>query len=180
MRRVFIALLALACAACKEEIPQQLIVTSGASDVQHSRFRGMNHITYKVNEAYPARRTLQEISSALEKQGWSPLQEDFFHPGKPSSHAVGWAFYEDAKIRSFIYEWAGDWKDQNNNVLTYWFRYNDNIEKYKKSTYILKPSSSKLTVIAIYMPDKIAQAKRLESIKEQESQKKTGTTDKHR
>ena len=107
--------------------------------------------------------------SKNEKEALSTLKEDFFHPGKPSSQTVGWAFYENAKTRSFIYEWAGDWKDKSNNILTYWLRYTDHIEKYQQSTYILKPNSTELTVVAIYMPEKIAQAKRAEAIKEQKA-----------
>ncbi len=119
-------------------------------------------MTYDLNETFPAPETIQKISEPLKKNGWEPLKERYLEPGVPSSRISGWKYYEDHRVGSdsFVYEWTTSWKDKDNNVITYTLQYRDPIEKYQRSIYILKPGSSNLKVMAVYMPEKVARAMR--------------------
>ena len=145
---------------CTEEIPGVFVIPDRAKRSDYVRFRGANYLSLKINESYPAPKTIQAISQTLKERGWEPLKEAFLHPETPSSIVVGWTFYEDKSANSFIYEWAVDWKDPGNNILSYSLKYTDRIEKYRQKTFMLKPNTTELTVVAVYMPEKVALARR--------------------
>ena len=159
--------LALALLSCNQRWPDALIIPKEAIGVRHIRFRGMDHLSYKVKERYPGSKIISEISKSLARKGFQPLKEEYLRPDQPSSQVLGWTFYEDKRIgsNSFVYEWKTDFKDTKNDVVSYTLQYRDPIEKYKQPTYILKPSASELTVIVIYMPQTIAEAMRKASVK---------------
>jgi hypothetical protein len=67
-----------------------------------------------------------------------------------------------------VYEWTADWKDKDNNIVSYALQYRDPIEKYRKGTFIMRPGNDSLTVNFVYMPAKEAVAIR-ESVKPKSS-----------
>ena len=162
----------LISSACKHEpLPEAFIIPTEATDVEHLKFRGMDQVSYQLHITFPAASPIQKTSRQLQSQGWMPLKEKFLQPGTASSLEVGWTYAEDNRVggSTFLYEWTCDWKDQNSNIITYSFQYRDPIEKYRKSTYILKPSSSNLKVIVIYMPQEVALLIRKEAMRRPKS-----------
>ena len=160
------AILLLATASCGKDSRQDVfIVLKEATELDRIRFRGMDQMTYRLKERFPATDAIQEITGPLQQRGWEPLKEPFLESGIPSSHISGWKYYEDHRVGSdsFVYEWSTSWKDKENNVITYTLEYRDPIEKYQRSVYILKPGSSNLKVMAVYMPEKVARAMRQKS-----------------
>lgn len=160
MFRIWISLIfiSLLFVSCNTHPPDALIVLTGANHPKRFYVRGMDQIVYRLQEKFPATQAIHDISQQLETKGWQPLKEQYLHPELPSSHAIGWTFYEDKRIgyTSFVFEWSADWKDKQNNIVTYSFRYRDPAKKYAQKTYILKPTNSDLYVAASYMPEKVA------------------------
>ena len=159
---IIVSILLLAAACGKDSLSEVLIIPKEAKELDRIRFRGMDQMTYDLKETFPAAETIRKISEPLKKAGWEPLRERYLEPGVLSSHISGWKYYEDHRVGSdsFVYEWTTSWKDKNNNVITYTLQYRDPIEKYQRSVYILKPGSSNLKVMAVYMPEKVARAMR--------------------
>jgi hypothetical protein len=172
---LFIIFLALAALSCHRDLPDSLIVINGASKPKQFYVRGMDQLVYRVNEKFPAKDAIQTISQQLKNKGWEPLQQQYLYPDLPSSHVLGWTFYEDRRVgyTSYVFEWSADWKDKNNNIVTYSFRYRDPAKKYSHQTYILRPTNSDLYIAASYMPQKVAQ-----SIRESAKQRKPKSTQK--
>jgi hypothetical protein len=168
-------LLAFSVLSCHRELPDSLIVLKGGTKPKRFYVRGMDQLVYRIEDKYPARDAIQAISDHLKRKGWEPIQQQFLYPNLPSSHVVGWVFYEDKRVgyTSFVFEWSGDWKDKDNNIVTYSFRYRDPAKKYAQKTYILKPQNSDLYIAASYMPRKVAQ-----SIRESAKQRKPKSTQK--
>lgn len=172
---LFVIFLAFAALSCHRDLPDSLIVIQGASKPKQFYVRGMDQIVYRVEEKFPAKDAIQTILQQLKKKGWEPLQQQYLYPDLPSSHVLGWTFYEDKRVgyTSFVFEWSADWKDKNNNIVTYSFRYRDPAKKYTHKTYILKPTNSDLYIAASYMPEKVAQ-----TIRESAKQRKPKSTQK--
>lgn len=156
---LIIIFLTFTALSCNRDLPDSLIVIKGASKPKQFYVRGMDQIVYRVEEKFPAKDAIHTIFQHLKKKGWQPLQQQYLYPDLPSSHVLGWTFYEDKRVgyTSFVFEWSADWKDKNNNIVTYSFRYRDPAKKYAHKTYILKPTNSDLYIAASYMPEKVAQ-----------------------
>ena len=145
---------------CKESIPDVFVIPAEATERDYISFQGANYVSFQLEERYPASEPIRQISDSLEKKGWQPLKEMFLHPAEPSSLVTGWNYLEDKKANQFVYEWSADWKDSRNNILSYTFRYIDRLEKYRQSTFVLRPNSNQLKVSAIYMPAKVAEVRK--------------------
>jgi len=160
---IIVSIFAFLATSCgKDSLSDIFIVPAEAKELDRIRFRGMDQMTYSLNAVFPAAETIRKISEPLKKNGWEPLKERYLEPGVSSSQMSGWTYYEDHRVGSdsFVYEWTTSWKDTHNNVITYTLQYRDPIEKYQRSVYILKPGSSNLKVMAVYMPEKVARAMR--------------------
>ena len=59
-----------------------------------------------------------------------------------------------------IYEWSANWKDKQDNIVSYALQYKDPIDKFRHGTVILKPTNSVLNVNVVYMPEKVAKSMR--------------------
>jgi len=154
--------------SCKEEpMPKSLIIPPEATAVEYLKFRGMDQLSYRWHISFPAHAAIERINDELRKQGWQAMNEKFLQPGTQSSTETGWTYREDNRVgwSSFLYEWACDWKDRDGNILSYAFQYRDPVEKYRKSTYVLKPGSAEMKVIAIYMPKDVAAHIRKEALR---------------
>jgi len=152
--------LALLLFSCERHLPDCLIVLPGAQGFQQHYGEGMDQVSYSLQVEYPATESIETVKKTLAAKGWKPMSYEFLHPDRPTSNAVGWTFFEDKRIGStnMVYEWLGEWKDQGNNIARYSFRYSDPAGKYTHKTYIVRPSSSRLFVVAEYIPDKLAKA----------------------
>jgi hypothetical protein len=155
-----LVLLVVSLFGCERHLPDCLIVLPGARGIQQHYSRGMDQVSYSIQEEYPATKSLDTVKQALAARGWKPMSYEFLHPDRPTSNAVGWTFFEDKRIgsTSVAYEWLGEWKDKRNNIVRYSFRYVDPATKYEHKTYIVRPSNSRLFVVAEYIPEKLAQA----------------------
>jgi hypothetical protein len=158
--RLIIACLVVVC--CKEELPKSIIVLKGARDQKNFYTGGINRVFYRLDQKFPADDAIKEISTKLESSGWRPLNEDYLHPGISNSLVSGWAIYEDPPKRPemMIYEWAANWKDKQENIISYTFQYKDPIDKFRHGTVILKPTNSLLNVNVVYMPQEVAKSMR--------------------
>ena len=100
------------------------VLPSGARNARVIQ-QGEGATQYELNEAYPATASLAEIQKALEAANWTPLSEDLWNPGLPSSNKVGWGNYVDGtkspKVR--VYQWLGYWRNSAGDVLMYGLRY---------------------------------------------------------
>jgi hypothetical protein len=154
-----VCLLAL---SCKEELPASIIFLKGAKDQKTFYTGGINRVFYRLDQRFPAEDAIKEISTKLETSGWTPLNEDFLHPGISNSLVSGWAIYEDPPKRPamMIYEWSANWKDKQDNIVSYALQYKDPIDKFRHGTVILKPTNSVLNVNVVYMPEKVAKSMR--------------------
>jgi hypothetical protein len=95
-----------------------LIAVSGARNIQYSKFRGTDQLSFEIEEDYPAKRTLWEISKNLEEKGWKPLSEDYLNPGRPSSHIRGWSDFIDAtkSVEIKVHQWLAQWENRDGDI----------------------------------------------------------------
>jgi hypothetical protein len=161
MRFVAVVLFSLILFACSEAPKGVLIELPGAKNVERSTLRGMDTLQYKLYVRYPARDQIHQIRQHLEKDGWKPLPYIYLFPKNPSSIVQDWTFFNDPPRDPawVIYEWTADWVDTDGNVVTYTFRYQDPVGKYRGSTFIVGPSKNEMSVTALYTPAGIAKHK---------------------
>jgi hypothetical protein len=161
-RFLLITVVCLFSYSCKEELPSSILVLKGARDQKNFYTGGINRVFYRVDQKFPADDAIKQISSKLETTGWTPLNEDYLHPGISNSLASGWAIYEDPPKRPemMIYEWSANWKDKQENIISYTLQYKDPIDKFRHGTVILKPANSLLNVNVVYMPQEVAKSMR--------------------
>jgi hypothetical protein len=162
-KRFFLILVVgLLAYSCKEELPASIIILKGATDQKNFYTGGINRVFYRLDQKFPAEDAIKQVSNKLESSGWTPLNEDFLHPGISNSLVSGWAIYEDPPKRPemMIYEWYANWKDKQENIVSYTLQYKDPIDKFRHGTVILKPTNSTLNVNVVYMPTKVAKSMR--------------------
>jgi hypothetical protein len=168
MKRQLTFLLLVTClVSCRRPLPDGLIVLAGSKTTSSYSVRGMYRVEYQIQEKYPAAKSIQEISSQLEKKGWKPLSNYFVYPESQTSHVTGWIYYKDPPKAPtwMVYAWSSDWEDSNHNIVSYTFRYSDPIAKYNESVFVLKPDNKNLIITAIYMPAEAARKLRAEKQK---------------
>ena len=162
MRKLSWILLALFMIECREAPQKNVLITlQGAKGVETQTLRGMSTLQYTMNVRYPAKEQIQHVKDHLAKLGWKAVPYIYLFPKNSSSQVLGWTFFNDppAKPEWVIYEWTGDWLDQQGNLVTYTFRYKDPLAKYQQSTFIVGPSQKEMAVTAIYTPAGIAKHK---------------------
>ena len=100
------------------------VLPSGAQNPRVIQ-QGEGAIQYELKEAYPATTSLAEIQKALQAAAWSPLSEDLWNPGVPSSNKDGWTNFVDGrespKVR--LYQWLGYWRNSAGDVVVYGIHY---------------------------------------------------------
>lgn len=163
MRRPILSILATLCCAlsCTEpgansKHPEALIVLPHAEHVQFSRKGEADQLSYTITAAYPAAKTIHQISASLVRRGWTPLEYDWLNPGQRSSRSRGWSSFSDATTNptSYVFRWLGQWQDSNMNLVVYGFQYRE----HSDALYQKAPSNSKLFIFASYLPKDAAQA----------------------
>lgn len=76
---------AISSCAARQEPPggnPAIIVLRGAEEVEWAEVYD-GHVTYKLRDTYPGRRTIEEIRSRLRDQGWQPRDRDLLNPHLP-------------------------------------------------------------------------------------------------
>ncbi len=110
----------------EKEAREALVVPEEARAVERgSGAAGSFFVSYMLTEQFPARNTLQRISSRLKQLGCVPLKEDWLNPSLPSSHTRGWSEFLDitGKTPRHEHQWCGQWQDVSGNVVTFCLRY---------------------------------------------------------
>jgi hypothetical protein len=112
-------------AAPSNALSEALIVLPGAANVQRDSRMGASAASYEMNVAFPASGPILEIVTRLAKLGWTPLKEDSFNPGIPTSMVRSWTSFVDASKagRRRRYSWASEWRDTKGDRVHYAFRY---------------------------------------------------------
>jgi hypothetical protein len=161
IRILFVALLFF-LAGCGQRFAPGFVVLDGAEGTRTFYVRGIDKMIYRIHREFPAQKAIEDLSSRVEKLGFKPLDKQFLYPDLPTAHVQGWTYYEQSKKMAgfMVYEWTCDWKDANNNILTYTLEYRDPIQKYSHGTYIMKPGNDALVVNGVFMPEKTAIALR--------------------
>ena len=133
-----------------------LIQLSGAEKVSCDVFKGRERLTYSLTEEYPASKSLDQIRCRLKTLGWTPLDDNYFMPGVPTSHVTGWQKFEDTEIdnkdRVIVHAWSADWTNEQGDIVLYGLKYS-----YPKDS---RPDLSLLQVFAVYFPRLVAEALR--------------------
>jgi hypothetical protein len=106
-------------------LERPLFAISGAFNIQWSE-RGDGEVSYNLQEAYPAEAALRALNDWLSRMGWTPLKENLWNPGLPSSNVRGWGSHVDASANPavFVYQWVGYWRNDRGDVVSYFLRYN--------------------------------------------------------
>jgi hypothetical protein len=131
-----------------------LIQLPGAENVSYDVYRGRERLTYSLAEDYPAEKSLDQIRSHLKAQGWTPLDDNYFMEGVPTSHVTGWQEFEetdiDRDVRVIVHGWSADWKNAQGDIVLYGLKYS-----YPKDG---QPDLSHLQVFAVYFPRSVAES----------------------
>ncbi len=145
------------CAGCSR-MPDRasLIVLPGADAVVFTRRAGSEQVGYQLNQEYPAKAALKEVSDQLAEQGWKPLKEDFLNPGEPSSHVTGWTNFGDgtSQPEQEVFQWLADWTNPDGDVIRYTLQYRTSSSE--------PTAADKLSVNATFIPAAQAKAARAE------------------
>ena len=159
-----ILLLALAVAIgwpltlhAKDPIPTRadaLIQLPGAESVSYDVYKGRERLTYSLSDDYPAEKSLEQIRSRLKAQGWTPLDDNYFMPGVPTSHVSGWQKFEETDIdsdaRVIVHGWSADWKNAQGDIVLYGLKYSYPTDAPEDLSH--------LQVFAVYFPRLIAES----------------------
>jgi hypothetical protein len=119
LRRLVVALVAVASSASGGGETRGLYVAPNATDVVRSSSEQADSIVYYVKESFPATATITFLQDILAKAGWSPLLE-----GKDlgrfegSSLRSGWSEPSDDDGPSMRL-WSARWRDERRNEVTY-------------------------------------------------------------
>lgn len=123
-----------------------LTVLPGATDVQASKSKYQDQVSYRLKTDFPATGAIEEIKTRLAKNGWRPLKEDFLNPGLSSSIVRGWSEFTDAtKIPKLtVHQWITDWSNSKGEIIRYVLRYEYPEGKAK--------DLKNLKVVALHLP----------------------------
>jgi hypothetical protein len=126
-RIVLIAVIAGLVGFPSGQLPQlerPLFALSGAFNIRWSD-RGDGEVSFEMDEAYPADSALRALHDWLSRMAWTPLKEDLWNPGQPSSNVGGWRDFVDGSVNPErrVYRWIGHWRNERGDVVTYVFRY---------------------------------------------------------
>jgi len=125
------------------DFPEYLQVPSGATNV---RYRGGDnpHLSFTLEEPYPATATFNFITSNLEQAGWKKLDYNLMNPEFKSSHLIGWYspltrwfdLGEDTKKKIKNSRWMADWINNKNETLSMHLEYSPPKEDEEKLTIL--------------------------------------------
>jgi hypothetical protein len=102
-----------------------LVEPPGAYNLVHSSESGTKQVSYRFDEPYPARSFLERLNHSLTQLGWRPLEESWFNPGSPTSHASGWSHFQDGTSQADLRvdQWMAEWTHADGALLSYVLKY---------------------------------------------------------
>lgn len=166
-------LLTIGCGKRSSQDPahysKSLIVLSGATDIRYAKLSGTDQVSYNLGEPFPAKQALAQISSRLSADGWTPLKEDVFNPGMPTSFVRGWTTASDKTSRQEIRHWLAYWKNTGGDILLCALQYRYPVPNDANSIKGLDT----VNVTAIFMPAAVVQAELKELSKSKTSRPNT-------
>jgi hypothetical protein len=126
---------AAAIGPSQDAISAVLVAPPKAREVARRKENGMDTLSYRVTEPYPAVATLLFIRSAVETRGWRPLNEDFLNPGLASSHVRGWGTVVDQTVTPHrtLHSWHAQWTNAHGDMLLYHLEYHCALEDRRHS-----------------------------------------------
>lgn len=130
--------------------PESLVVLPSATEVRYTSVGGTTQLVYKVYIDHPAKTALKTISETLRREGWKPLERDFWNPSIPSSHLRGWMQFEDdtTNPKTTVNQWMAQWENQRRDIVSYTLEYRYPVDA--------NPDLNSLRVIVILFPAPIA------------------------
>jgi hypothetical protein len=145
--------------------PASLLIYPKSENVRYNQQQGAWWAYYDVKVQYPADDVLRFIRGKLEGLGWSPLKEDIFNPGEPSSHITGWRDFVDGRTtpKTKVHQWLAQWKDPQGNVVWYVLKYRHPVGK--------SSIPNTMSVVATYYPASIVQ-QQLKWVQDEKNKKK--------
>jgi hypothetical protein len=134
-----------------QDHPKCLIVLPSAFEVKYTSFEGTTQLVYRSYVDYPAKAEIKTISKELRREGWKPLESDYWNPTIPSSHQTGWAQFEDhtKKPKTTVNQWMAQWQNAGRDVVSHTLQY-----RYPTDA---KPELNTLRVVAIFIPAALAE-----------------------
>lgn len=117
-----------------QELPQELvnqIVIPRSSEltafVQGSGvLSGAFKLTFKVPISWPASETIKEITSGIEKKGWTVSERKSDHLSSTSPNSWDWRKYKDLGWGIDVTSWQKEWEKPTGETLAYLLMYREN------------------------------------------------------
>jgi hypothetical protein len=134
-----------------ENPPKCLVLLPSAFEVKYTPFEGTSQLVYRAYVDYPAEPAIKTISKTLRKEGWTPLDSDYWNPTIPSSHRRGWQQFQDstASPTTTVNQWMAQWQNPKGDLVSYTLEY-----RYPADG---KLELNNLRVIAIFIPAALAE-----------------------
>lgn len=111
------------------EYEEALVEPSGAYNLVQGSQNGTQHISYQLDEPYPAEQFLDWLTHRLTGLGWTASHDSSFNPGSPNSHVLGWSDFEDGTVSPSVRvdQWMADWTNADGAVLSYVLKYSSSL-----------------------------------------------------
>lgn len=134
-----------------QDQPKCLVVLPSAFDVKFNSVEGTTQLVYRDYVDYPAEAAIKTISKTLRREGWKPLESDYWNPTIPSSHRRGWQQFQDdtTSPATTVNQWMAQWQNPQRDIVSYTFEYRHPVDG--------KPALNSLRILAIFIPAAIAE-----------------------
>jgi len=104
-------------------LPEALVLSEKARNLNYAQ---VSQVSYIVEEKYPAKHLLREVTAKLSAQGWKPLDYDPLNPTNKSINMHHWTSFLDATqgpddIK--VDQWMGWFDNSNGSRLLLGLRY---------------------------------------------------------
>ena len=146
-------MLSIACLRVAREIPASELPSvlrplPGAEHVHATRYGDEFTVAYDLRAAYPPAATQSAVEAQLATE-WSPIREDIYNPGIPTSNVRGWTDFHDLTTSpdSWAHQWLGQWRSKGGDVLFYAFIYRSP-GPFAEGSSLATPTNDRLRVIA--------------------------------
>jgi hypothetical protein len=121
---ILLTFLVISIVIAQEPCYDKLLLLAKASQVKCTYDKGTTHFEYRLKTHYPALSLISNLNQQLKSLGWEPLRYNIGSEAL-NSHVTGWSKYIDGttKPKMFIHQWAGQWINERNEVVSYILKY---------------------------------------------------------